>query len=482
MSNKGSLLKNILTFGVSSATLAFLFLLAVIAARYLGPQDFGIFTFALAFVFFFDFLLDPGLYHLMIREIARDNTKVRQYMLHAFVWKLIAIPVVFLLVVLVINFIHESSRIQNAVYLMAISSFIKSIKDVYRSSLFAYENFKLEAISAVIEKGGLLVLGGLALVMGYGLYGLCWSFVVVRIIDLFVIHFMSRQFFEIPASKFHIQFLKYMLKSGIPIGAYYVTLNLYNYIDTVMISIMRNSEEVGWYSASYKVYEGLLIIPVIIGTVMLPRLSLSKNSDSEVFEEIITQGWRYLLILALLVISIGMPLTYDFIDMFYGELYVESAITLKILLYGVAFAYMVNFLQTVMISIDKQKILVSIALFGLILNVLLNYIVIQRYGYVGAAVVTVIVEALVFLMLSYYIISICVESSLILQLLKVTACWLIPVIPAMLIPIDIPNYVRALFWSIGFIVLLRLTKAINDQEWMKFAMVFHNLKLRYNQK
>ena len=54
-----------------------------------------------------------------------------------------------------------------------------------------------------------------------------------------------------------------MLRAGIPIGVYYVTLNIYNYVDTLMISMMRDSTEVGWYSASYKVYEGLMIIPVI---------------------------------------------------------------------------------------------------------------------------------------------------------------------------------------------------------------------------
>jgi O-antigen/teichoic acid export membrane protein len=476
MSKNRSLLRNIFTFGVSSATLAFLFLLAVIAARYLGPEDFGIFSFALAFVFFFDFLLDPGLYHLMIREIARDETKVRQYMLHAFVWKLIAIPVVFLLVVLVVNFIHELPRIHNAVYLMAISSFIKSIKDVYRSVLLAHENFKIEAISSVIEKGGLLVFGGLALFMDYGLYGLCWSFVIVRALDLLIIHIMSRQIFDVSRPKFHLEFLIDMLKAGIPIGAYYVTLNLYNYIDTVMISIMRNAEEVGWYSASYKVYEGLLIIPVIIGTVMLPRLSSSKSGDSTIFKEMVTQGWKYSLILALLVISVGVPLSYNFTDLFYGELYTESAITLQVLLYGVAFAYMVNFLQTVMISIDRQKVLVLVAVLGLVLNVALNYIAIELYGYVGAAVVTVIVEALVFMVLSYYIISVSVGSSLIFQLLKVIACWLLPAIPVMFIAFDLSNYIRASLWSFGFIVLLRLTRAINDKEWGRFSMVFQSIK------
>ena len=476
MSEKGSLLKNIFTFGISSATLAFLFILAVIAARILGPEDFGLFSFALAFVFFFDFILDPGLYHLMIREVARDKTELKRYMLHAFVWKLIAIPVVFLLVALFINLMHESLRIHYTVYLMAMSSFIKSIKDVYRSALVAHESFKIEAVSSVIEKGGLLIYGGLALFMGYGLYGLCWSFVIVRVMDLMIIHILSRQLLGIYWPKFHLEFLKDMLKAGIPIGAYYVTLNLYNYIDTVMISAMRNSEEVGWYSASYKVYEGLLIIPVIIGTAMLPRLSSSKSADSAIFKEMVTQGWKYLLILALLVTSVGVPLSYDFTDLVFGQQYMESAIALQVLLYGVTFAYMVNFLHTVMISINRQKVLVSIAVFGLVLNVALNYIVIQSYGYVGAAVVTVIVEALVFMVLSYYIISISVGSGLILQLLKVIACWLVPAIPVMLISFDISNYIRALLWSLGFIVLLRLTRVINDHEWRLFTAYIPHTK------
>jgi O-antigen/teichoic acid export membrane protein len=267
-----------------------------------------------------------------------------------------------------------------------------------------------------------------------------------------------------------------MLKAGIPIGAYYVTLNLYNYIDTVMISVMRNSEEVGWYSASYKVYEGLLIIPVIIGTVMLPRLSSSKSKDGTIFKEMVTQGWKYSLILALLVTSIGVPLSYNFTDLFYGKQYMESAIALQVLLYGVAFAYMVNFLQTVMISTDRQKALVTIAILGLLLNVMLNYVAIQVYGYVGAAVVTVIVEALVFVLLSYYIISASVGASLIYQLLKVIVCWLLPAIPVMLISFDISNYIRALLWSFCFIVLLRLTRAINDKEWGYFTIAFQSNK------
>lgn len=476
MSGKDSLLKNIFTFGVSSATLVFLFLLTVIAARYLGPEDFGIFTFALAFVFFFDFLLDPGLYHLLIREIARDTNKTGKYMLHAFAWKLIIIPVVFFLVFIVINMTHESTRIHDVVYLMAISSFVKSIKNVYKSSLLANENFKLEAISSVVEKAGLLLIGSLVLIMDYGLYGLCWTFIVVRFIDLVIIHIMTKQIIERRPTKFHFKFLIDLIKAGVPIGAYYVTLNIYNYIDTVMISVMRNSIEVGWYSASYKVYEGLLIIPVVIGTVMLPRLSSCKKGDG-IFNGLVTLGWKYTLILALTVTAVGVPLSGEFIDIVYGNLYSNSAISLQILLYGVAFAYMVNFLQTVLISIDQHKVLISVAILGLILNIALNYIAIQMYGYVGAAVITVLVQALVFMLFGYYILNVSTGENFIFLLLKVAGCWVLPAIPTMMVSDDISKYVHSLLWSFGFVVLLRLTRVITDDEWHSFTLALQKIKL-----
>jgi O-antigen/teichoic acid export membrane protein len=142
----------------------------------------------------------------------------------------------------------------------------------------------------------------------------------------------------------------------------------------------------------------------------------------------------------------------------------------------VAFAYMVNFLQTVIISIDQHKVLVSVAISGLILNIAFNYIAIQMYGYVGAAVVTVLVQALVFTLFGYYIIIKSAGTHFIVQLVKVISCWLLPAIPVMIISVDISSYVRALLWSLGFVVLLRITRAINDDEWRGFALVFQKIK------
>ena len=477
MREKGSILKNIFTFGVSSATMGFLLLLAVVAARILGPEDFGVFSFALAFVFFFDFLLDPGLYHLVIREVARDKSKTGDYLLHMLLWKLAVIPVAFLLIAIIVNILHDDKTIHHAVYLMAVSSFIKSLKDVYRSGLLAHEKFVIEAVSSVIEKGGLLIFGSLALFLDYGLYGLCWAFVLVRAVDLAVIHFLSRHDVEFARGGVNLDMVKQLLKTGVPIGAYYVTLNLYNYIDSVMISVMRGSEEVGLYSASYKIYEGLLIIPIVIGTVMLPRLSASLGDQNRgEFNELVTQGWKYSLIVALCVTAFGVPLAYELTELFYGNQYIRSAVTLQILFFGVIVAYMVNFLQTVMISAHMQNKLVVIAMSGLVMNVAINYFAIRSHGYVGAAAVTVLVESIVFLMLGYYIVRLSAGAAFVGGLLKIIVCWVVSAAPVLLVLDDMPRYMSSGLWVAGFVLLLRAVNVVTDQEWRHIASVFQGAK------
>ncbi len=74
MSEHGSVLKNTVVHGVSSAITTFaLFLLHLVAARYLGVEDFGRFSFAVAFVVLFVPLLDPGLYYLTVRDVERQK-------------------------------------------------------------------------------------------------------------------------------------------------------------------------------------------------------------------------------------------------------------------------------------------------------------------------------------------------------------------------------------------------------------------------
>lgn len=186
--NTRSLFGSVVSYGAaSSATLAAVFLLHIIAGRFLGVADYGHFSFALALTTLLAPLLDPGLYYLTIKDVARDTSKASTYLAHALTWKLAFGPFYLGIACTIAYFIHESESSVQTVALLASAVVLHSLKDCFRSTLLALENFRLDAISLGIERLSLLLVAGALLLNGFGLLALCIGYVTVRFLDLIVI-------------------------------------------------------------------------------------------------------------------------------------------------------------------------------------------------------------------------------------------------------------------------------------------------------
>jgi O-antigen/teichoic acid export membrane protein len=402
---QSSFIKRVFQYSLSSVSSFLLFLLLISAGRYLGVEDFGRLSFAIAFVFLFDPILDPGLYHFLIRNVAREKDAAPRYLAHALSWKLAVAPLFFLIVFLSVRTIHDSPLTIHAVALMAAATVLKSTKDAFRTSLLAHELFGLDAFSLVLERLSLLAFGVLVLVMGNGVIALCWVFVLVRLVDLLVIaSIVHSKVCKIKLGT-DLRFIAQMLKHSIPIGGFYITLNVYNYVDTVMLSVMSNDAEVGWYNASYKIYEGLLILPTIIGTVLLPSLSqlFARDDRAEFARLFFFKGVKWIGVLAFLVCANGILLSETIINTLFGAQYQHSLGSLKVLVLGIPFIFLTSFFQVALIAIEKQTTILKIALSGLVVNAGANFILIPRMGSLGAALATVGVELIVLLLLFVYL-------------------------------------------------------------------------------
>ncbi len=400
MSEHRSVLKNTMVYGVMSAVTTFaLFVLYLVVARYLGAEDFGRFSFAVAFVVLFVPLLDPGLYYLTVRDVAREPDLASHYLSHVLTWKVVASPFVLLSIWIIVQFLHDSVITLQAVYLMAVSQVLHSWKDGFRPILLARELFDLDAISLAIERISLLIVISVGLVSGQGLLWVCWMFVVVRIIDLAIIALVVR--YKVSPISFggSLSVVQGLVTTAFPIGAFYMTLSVYTYIDTVMLSVLKSDLHVGWYSAAYKIYEGPVLIPAIIGTVFMPRLSRLFVDNKEAFVTLFERGIKYIVLASLAIGINGILFSEIIVGLSYGQAYENSIRVLVVLLGGLIFVFTINFLQTVMIAIDRQKVILYIALFGLVFNILLNAFLIPWYGHVGAALATVAAEAVVCLVL-----------------------------------------------------------------------------------
>jgi len=182
--DKIGLAKNAIYSAFTSLTSFFLLILLILAGRYLGDVNYGIFTFSLAFVFVVEIFADFGLSELSQRSVARDKNLARKYFGNLLVWKLITSTVVFAVLVLTINLLKSSSEIRFAVYLLGLAYILRSFKLTCRALFRAFERFGLDCLTMYIERSSLLATGVVVLILGGGLFSFALVFVIVRVFDL----------------------------------------------------------------------------------------------------------------------------------------------------------------------------------------------------------------------------------------------------------------------------------------------------------
>jgi O-antigen/teichoic acid export membrane protein len=381
----------------SGITVIALFALHVVTGRYLGAEQYGILSFGMAYAALFLAIFDPGIQQLTVRELSRDHAATSMYVAQAGAFKLMALPVVLLTAIAILTTILDSSLAIAVSTAMFMSMWLNSMKDSLRPVFIAHERFELNARILIFERVGLLAVVSAFCFFNLGLWGVVAAFLMWRIIDLGYAAYLVNK--HLARLSFSVRFplMKEIIIRAIPIGAFYLTNYVYNYLDTIMIGAMRESAEVGWYSAAYRLYEGLMIIPAVISGVFMPRISRAYSDDKISVTQLVRSGVG-LALAAGLVCTTGLTLLGPWvIALFYGPDFMPSGATLVILGYGICFAFLVQFIQTALISINRQNVILWFALFGLVINAALNLYLIPRYGQIGAAwatVITLVVTAL----------------------------------------------------------------------------------------
>lgn len=377
--------------GSSAAAAIALFALHVTAARFLGAVDYGYYSFGLAFAAMFIPVFNLGMQSLTIREVARNRGATSDYIAHALIYKAIIAPIVFLVAIALLYFLQDSARGVFAGSIMFLAMWIFSLHGALTPVLVAHERFDLNAMNTIIEKFGLLASVSLVCVLGYGLFGVATAHFIWRVVGFVFLTWLVASKVVRFRLALNRQFLRRMVLAAIPIGGVHITSYVYNYLDTIMIGAMRSPEEVGWYSAAYRLFEGPMIFPVVVGTVLMPRISRAYAERNADLFRTIAIGFALVLGLGVACTLIWLVIAAPAIRVFYGEAFANSTPALRILtLGGTTIAFVNHFFQTTLISINKQRAVLISAICGLVFNAALNLYLISRFGYVGAAWATVV--------------------------------------------------------------------------------------------
>jgi O-antigen/teichoic acid export membrane protein len=158
---------------------------------------------------------------------------------------------------------------------------------------------------------------------------------------------------------------------------------------------MKGSEAVGIYSLAYKIMENLIFFPSMVVGLTMPLLSQAATHDRKSFQSIMQRTLDFLL-LAIVPIALGIFAVSGKLIMLLSEPeFGPAAPVLNILILALAFIFLGSLFSNAIIALGRQKDLAYIYLCGAVFSVLINFIVIPRYSYYGAAFSTLMTELLV---------------------------------------------------------------------------------------
>lgn len=384
--------RNLVFAGTGAASAVLLLVLLVVAGRVLGEEAFGRFSFALALATVLEVLMDFGLKEVVTRNVARDRSSARHLVAHMFGVKLLLSAVGFALVLAIAFLLRPEPEVRLACALLGLSAVLRSYLLTVRHLLNGLERFGLDSLVLVSDRVLLLTFGVAALAAGWGVVGLSAAFVAARLVAFAFAHWLARgQIGPIGIATDRAEW-KQLLLAAAPFGLFIAVLNLYSYVDTLMLGVMRTDQETGLYSASHRVYEGVVSFASILGTITGPRLAREFVQNRQRHAWLARAAVTAAVVAAVpLSLAVGLGAR-PIVTQLFGEPFAPAAAPLRILVAGLVFVFPLQVMHTVAISVNEERLLVRAATAGCILNIMLNVALIPPYGMNGSASATVISE------------------------------------------------------------------------------------------
>ena len=464
--------RNIFFQSISEFTVKGLQVLALAyLARYLKEAEFGKFSFAVAFTTIALIFIDLGLNPLFVREISRKRELAGKYISHAVVIKSILSFASFIAVMIIVNLMGYPDDIRKIVYVMFASVILKSFTDNFSSIFQAFEEMQWDSLLKIIRAVILTGLVFFSLAKGYSLLTIVWMYAATEVIVLALCILILFTKFIKSIAKVQKDILVNLAFESLPFALTVLFYSIYFYIDSVMLSYMRGVYEVGIYSAAYSLTLALIFIPTIYINSIFPSLSKFYVNSMESLKFAYKKSLLYISVVALPMTIILFFLSEEIIYFLYGGEFSNSALVFKIIAITIFFRFVTFVNAITILSVDKQKQRLYSQAITAILNIILNLILIPAYGYIGAAVATVITEF--FLFAAYFHIVIkdfgAIKDILILGKPVVAA-----VISSVFFLTNLNLFLKITAMILAYSVLLIMLRIFKKEDWHIFRRILNS--------
>lgn len=360
-------------------------------ARYLGPDQFGLFNYALAFAALFASFASLGLNNIVVREIVFQKTAVDEILGSAFVLKLIAGCAAFIITVGAIFFIKPNDRL--CVWIVAIIA-AGTIFHAFDAIDFWFQSQVLSKYTVYAKNAAFLMVTLVKIILIF-LKAPLIAFVWASLAEIIIGAMGLILAYQI--NGYHILFwkssfarAKSLLKDSWPLIFSGIVIMIYMRIDQIMIGQMKGVQEVGIYSAAVRLAEAWYFIPMSIVASVFPGIVAAKAVSEELFYQRLQKLYNVMVFLAY---AVAVPVTFianDVIVILFGSEYKSGGPMLAGLIWTCLFTNLGVARSTFLTTMNWTRIHFFTVLAGCMINIVLNYLLIPVYGGMGAVIASLV--------------------------------------------------------------------------------------------
>jgi len=365
-------------------------LITAYIARFLGSTGYGKYAFAFAFLSLFQVLASLGFNSILVREISRDKSSAPKLIGHGIVIRFILSIISFSLAIAVISLLNVPQDTTQAVSILSLILLLSAFQTP-EIIFHVYLELKYSVLINLVNK--LLTLGLVifAVSKGKNLIFFIWIAVATNVLLVLGVLSFSRRFVKIKFS-FDSTTLKWIIRESWPMALSAIFITVYFKIDTIMLSLMKGDEAVGYYNAAYAILSNLIFIPGAYATSIFPVISGYFKSSPDSLAKIFKRSFKYLSTLALPIVLGGTMLAKEIILLIYGDAYLPSVQAFQILIFAVGIIFISQLVSSNITAINKQKMNMWLTMINVFLNIFLNFLLIPVLSFIGASIATVATE------------------------------------------------------------------------------------------
>lgn len=365
-----------------------------IVARYFGPENFGVFNFALSFVTLFTVFSTLGLETLTVKAIVDNEFDEGIILCTSLVLRLCGGLILTIASITLIKFIEPNNSIMFIIVLILSITMIFRSLEVVEYWIQAHQRAKLLSLVRIISY---IIVASLKIVMVI-LGGSIVHYALIHMLNVLLIGgLLLFAYFWIRTDKFIWRFdliyAKLILSQSWYLILSGLMVTLYMQIDKIMLgSLMSTKFEVGLYSSAIAISSMWYFVPFAVISSFKPVIMRKRVLGEESYKKPIEYLYSIVIWIS---IFFGLFITLFstiIVRVLYGADFLGATGVLSVSVWSGTFAIIGSVTSIWLVFKGLQKYNTIFVFSGAVANIVLNMILIPMYGAYGAAIATLLTQ------------------------------------------------------------------------------------------